>query len=237
MDRLIQGLEGNRKTAGGEKLKRSDGSFTNSDKERNEELKSFFSKEVFGRVSSYDESALDEIDDREIDFQLNTPPSFEEFSHHVQTANRHRAPGPNQINTEMYQLLDDFTLHYAYNEIVKYWTDPDFDIAAWHKVKLSPIPKKTNPTQAKDYRPISLLDVLSKVLSSIIASRLNDHMLKVGLPEQAGFTKGRSCADAIAALKIALEQQRNANKDTYVLFLDLVKAFDSVNRELPWKIL
>jgi len=83
MDRLIQGLEGNRKIAGGEKLKRSDGSFTNSDKERNEEFKSFFSKGVFGRVSSYNESALDEIDDREIDFQLNTPPSFEEFAHHT----------------------------------------------------------------------------------------------------------------------------------------------------------
>jgi len=61
---------------------------------------------------------------------------------------------------------------------------------------------------------------------------LIDHMLRVGLPEQAGFTKGRSCADATAALKIALQQQRNANNDSYVLFLDLVKAFDSVNREL-----
>lgn len=36
---------------------------------------------------------------------------------------------------------------------------------------------------------------------------------------------------------MALQHLRNANQDTYVLFVDLVKAFDSVNREMLWKIL
>jgi len=56
-------------------------------------------------------------------------------------------------------------------------------------------------------------------------------------PRTGGFTKGRGCTDATAALKVTIQQLRNANRDSYVLFLDLVKAFDSVNREMLWKIL
>lgn len=63
------------------------------------------------------------------------------------------------------------------------------------------------------------------------------YMNKIGLKEQAGFTVGRSCSDAITALKIALQALRNLNQDSYVLFINLVKAFDSVNREMLWKLL
>jgi len=109
---------------------------------------------------------------------------------------------------------------------------PVFDMEEWHNVKLAPIAKTTKAKKAKDYRPISLLDILSKILSSLIAERINEHMLKVGLQEQTGFTKGRGYTDATAALKATLQQLRNANRDSYVLFIDLVKAFDSVNREM-----
>ena len=49
--------------------------------------------------------------------------------------------------------------------------------------------------------------------------------------------KNRGCADATSTLKITLQNLQAANQDTYVLFVDIVKAFDSVNREMLWKIL
>jgi hypothetical protein len=49
--------------------------------------------------------------------------------------------------------------------------------------------------------------------------------------------RGRGTTDANATLKIALQELKNANYDAYVLFVDLVKAFDTVNRELIFELL
>jgi hypothetical protein len=66
---------------------------------------------------------------------------------------------------------------------------------------------------------------------------MNDHLEKYGLQEQAGFMKYRGCSDATSTLKMTLLHLRAANQDTFILVVDLVKAFDSVNREMLWKIL
>ena len=49
--------------------------------------------------------------------------------------------------------------------------------------------------------------------------------------------KARGCADATSTLKITPQNLKAANQDTFFLFVDTVKEFDSVNREMPWKIL
>ena len=91
--------------------------------------------------------------------------------------------------------------------------------------------------ETKNYRPLCLIDALAKLTSAIIAKRLTAHQLKVGLDEQFGFMSGRGTADASTTLKVALQELKNANYDTYVLFVDLVKAFDTVNRELIFQLL
>jgi hypothetical protein len=115
--------------------------------------------------------------------------------------------------------------------------NPEYDIPTWHNVSLKLLPKKGDLSLLKNYRPISLLNVLSKILSSIMVSRMNDHLEKKGLQEQAGFMKGRGCSDATATLKMTLQNLRAANQISFVLFVDIVKAFDSVNRDMLWKIL
>ena len=57
------------------------------------------------------------------------------------------------------------------------------------------------------------------------------------MDKQCGSLFGKGCVDATFTLKKALQQLREQEQDTHVLFVDLVKAYDSVNRELLWKIL
>jgi hypothetical protein len=61
---------------------------------------------------------------------------------------------------------------------------------------------------------------------------MNSHLEKYGLKEQAGFMKNRGCSDATSTLKITLQNLQAADQDTYVLLVDIAKAFDSVNREM-----
>ena len=71
----------------------------------------------------------------------------------------------------------------------------------------------------------------------MFANRINHHLVEVGLQEQAGFTPKRGCDDATTALKITLQNLSAAEQEAYVLFVDLVKAFDPVNREMLWLVL
>jgi hypothetical protein len=74
-------------------------------------------------------------------------------------------------------------------------------------------------------------------VSSIAATRLATHLKGFGIEEQAGSTPEKGCADATFTLKTALQTLREHGQESWVLFVDLVKAYDTVNREMLWKIL
>ena len=71
----------------------------------------------------------------------------------------------------------------------------------------------------------------------MLAKRFNKIINVIGLHEQVGFTSGHRCVDATAALKITLQNLTCAGHEAYVLFVDIINAFDSVNRDMLWKIL
>ena len=55
--------------------------------------------------------------------------------------------------------------------------------------------------------------------------------------EQAGFRNGRSCADQIATLRIIIEQSIEFQTSLYLNFVDLEKAFDSIDHQVLWALL
>ncbi|XP_059159472.1 uncharacterized protein LOC131943390 [Physella acuta] len=82
-----------------------------------------------------------------------------------------------------------------------------------------------------------LLSVPSKVLTRIILERLRDALDKKLRQEQAGFRQDRSCTDHIATLRIIIEQSLEWQSPLYMNFVDFEKAFDSVNRDVIWKLM
>jgi Reverse transcriptase (RNA-dependent DNA polymerase) len=84
---------------------------------------------------------------------------------------------------------------------------------------------------------IALGDITAKCISSIIATRLTKYLTTFGIDEQCRSLFGNGCADATFSLKLALQTIHEHNQEAFALFVDLVKAYDTVNRELLWKIL
>ena len=91
--------------------------------------------------------------------------------------------------------------------------------------------QKTVPT---NYRPISLLPIFAKLFEKIIKHRLVEHLDKYNLitDNQFGFRKNRSTELAVTNIHNALLGNLDNNKLTCTIFLDLAKAFDSVDHNI-----
>ena len=87
--------------------------------------------------------------------------------------------------------------------------------------------------EISSYRPIAIVSVLSKLFCSILAKKLKDWQENEGIlsEEQNGFREGRSTLDNLYILRMLVDNVRKKNGSVYVQFLDLEKAFDSVDRK------
>ena len=91
--------------------------------------------------------------------------------------------------------------------------------------------RKGDRTLCENSRGISLLVVASKILTRIMLTRLCRHISENILPEtQCGFRKERSTCDMIFCARQLQEKCNEQNTDLYIAFIDLQKAFDTVNR-------
>ena len=97
--------------------------------------------------------------------------------------------------------------------------------------KVTPIHKKGDIKLITNFRPISVLPVISKIFETVICDQLSHYLESNNLlcPQQYGFTKNSSTE--LAALEVIdrLLNQLNKHKIPINLYLDLAKAFDSLN--------
>ena len=107
----------------------------------------------------------------------------------------------------------------------------------WNIGRLTILPKKGDLSLPKNYRGIMLLEVAYKIIAILLHSRLLPIQEGLDHEPQCGFRPGRGCTDAIYTVKLALKKRREHGLESWVFFLDLVKAFDRVPRELLWMIL
>ena len=88
----------------------------------------------------------------------------------------------------------------------------------------------------KNYRGIVLLEIAYKIVTNILNARLLMIEESLDHKSQCGFRPGRGCTDAIFTIKMAFKKRREHGLESWVLFLDLVKTFERVPREMLWEI-
>ena len=144
-----------------------------------------------------------------------------------------KSSGPDEISPKILKLSLPFTvesLTYIYNLCILNNTFPD----RLKLAKVIPIPKSKDMSDINNFRPISLLSVVSKPIERHVHRHILGHLEKHNLihPLQSGFRPKHSCHTALARLTDTWLSAMDDGHMTGTVFIDLKKAFDLVNHTI-----
>lgn len=164
------------------------------------------------------------------------PPSLVEVQKAITQMKNKKAPGNDGITADLLKAGGLPIAIWLHEIFVDIWSQEEM-VEDWTSAILIRLYKnKGDKTVCDNYRGISLLVVTSKIFSRVILNRVQTLLDNKLLEQQAGFRANRSTIDQIFTLKLVMEKSREYNKPMYMCFIDIQKAYDSVNRELLWKI-
>ena len=92
--------------------------------------------------------------------------------------------------------------------------------------------KKREINEIENYRPISLTKVNRKIFEALIL-QMSNKFIALGI-NQGGFRTRRGTFDQVICLDEYIKRLKRKNQERIVAFLDIQKAYDSVDREILW---
>ena len=103
--------------------------------------------------------------------------------------------------------------------------------------RITPVFKGGNKNELGNYRPISLLPIVSRVLEKCINIRFYEHLERHRRlhPNPFGFRKGRTTERAISFITTIINDALDRKLRVAGIFLDLIKAFDTVDNRILLK--
>ena len=101
----------------------------------------------------------------------------------------------------------------------------------WKISRICPVPKVMNPQTLSEYRPISILPILSKVFERVILQQLTEIIEHEMIydQKQSGFRKGHSTTTILLKLKDDISNAMKKGEVTLAILADFSKAFDTVD--------
>jgi len=102
----------------------------------------------------------------------------------------------------------------------------------WKKANIVPVHKKGEKHIVSNYRPISVLCGVSKVMERCVFNYLFSHIGHLIHPLQHGFIKGRSCCTQLLKVYHEIGSILDNGGQIDLIFLDFSKAFDCISHDL-----
>ena len=147
-----------------------------------------------------------------------------------------KSPGPQSIPVNLLKLIADLIVTPLTKIISKSFTSGVFPDAL--KIsKVIPIHKGNSPEEINNYRPISLLSIFDKIIEKLVHKRLYNFLEQNNIlyKNQFGFRKNNSTTFALLQITEKIKETIDNKKFGCGIFIDLRKAFDTVNHKILLK--
>ena len=172
---------------------------------------------------------------QEQNIELNNPMADEEIKIAIRDTKIGRAPGLDGIPIDFYKEFIDIILEplsRLLNKIFLFGETPyDMKMAL-----ISLAFKKDDPTSIKCYRPISLLNNDLKIMTKVMSKRM-EKVLKGMICETQYACPGKKISTAIHLLRDIYQHSKERRHENYIVSIDFIKAYDSVDRDYLAKLL
>ena len=165
-----------------------------------------------------------------------TPGTSQEVSSLILALNERKAIRKNDVETKFIKISSAViapVLSNLFNSCLNQGEYPD----SLKVAEVIPVFKKGKHDSLSDYRPISLLSQFNKIFEKMLFNRIYNYLEKHKLlnPYQYGFRENRSTIHAISHIYDDLLQNIDQNLYSCSIFLDLSKAFDTVDHQILLK--
>ena len=147
-----------------------------------------------------------------------------------------KSSGLNDVPPDALKSLSNRNIDILLNFYNAYWKG-NIDFDDWHEVCVVPVPKIGDLGDPNKWRGVTLMDMESKIFIRILCTLLSKIIKLHGVKYQFRSTPGVGCQYGSFTIKTLLHLRHTHNLPTWVLFADLVKAFDTSNHVLIIKVL
>ena len=169
---------------------------------------------------------------REFTFTELTP---NEIYEEILKLDKNKGPGPDNLDVKSVKSIANIIAPHLctlFNLSVQDALYPNI----FKKAKCVPIFKGSplDPYLPVNYRPISILNCLNKTLERLLHNQMYEYMESNNIfPDfQYGYRKRRNTSQAVLKLNDIIETNKLKNKVTIAIFMDLSKAFDTVDKDI-----
>ena len=216
-------------------VKKLDGSLLTIPKEIRERWKQHFS-DLLNQQTNPSINLDNYFHDRLTCWDINDQPTLEELEKALKSLDNHKQANDDGLVCEMFK---DGKSELSKRKLLHIF------ILAWNtgqlpslmcRATLIPLFKKGDRHVCGNYRGIAILSQGLKILSKIIYNRIEAYCERLGIfkDSQNGFRRQRGRQDMILILRYIQSLFQEKNLNLYLAFIDISKAYDSIQRSLIW---
>ena len=207
-----------------------DGSWTDDPHKVKEEVKSFFFhrfQEPIGQRPKIDGIRFKTVNQQQ-NIELVAPFMEEEIQKAIWECGNDKSLGPDDMNFKFIKQFWDtlkpdilrFIHEFHVNGVFPRGCNASF---------IALIPKVSDPQHLNEYRPISLIGCMYKIVSKLLAKRMKKVLPTIIDETQYAFIEGRHLLQSALITNEIIEEARTSHKSCLVFKVDYEKAYDSVS--------